>query len=181
MKSIYIILIIFISSFFWACGPRPLPLPEPIEFHPGDIFFSKAEKMFQRKDYGNALEIYDKYLARFPDGYQSARALMKKGLIYAALGKYGKSRTIYNHLIAKYPSSPVVSDARVEILVTLFNQGKYKQVISHAAHIPENTFFRVHILRTHILVGDSYMAIGSPAKALNYYLMAYIKTEKREK
>ena len=137
--------------------------------------------MFQRKDYGNALEIYDKYLARFPDGYQSARALMKKGLIYAALGKYGKSRTIYNHLIDKYPSSPVVSDARVEILVTLFNQGKYKQVISHAAHIPENTFFRVHILRTHILVGDSYMAIGSPAKALNYYLMAYIKTEKREK
>jgi len=137
--------------------------------------------MFQRKDYGNALEIYDKYLARFPDGYQSAQALMKKGLIYAALGKYGKSRTIYNHLIAKYPSSPVVSDARVEILVTLFNQGKYKQVISHAAHIPENTFFRVHILRTHILVGDSYMAIGSPAKALNYYLMAYIKTEKREK
>jgi branched-chain amino acid transport system substrate-binding protein len=181
MKSIHIILIIFISSFFWACGPRPLPLPEPVEFHPGDIFFSKAEKVFQRKDYGNALEIYDKYLTRFPDGYQAAQALMKKGLIHAALGEYGKSRTIYNHLIDRYPSSPVVSDAKVQILVTLFNQGKYKQVISNAAHIPENTFFKVHILKTHILVGDSYMAIGFPAKALNYYLMAYIKTKKQEK
>jgi outer membrane PBP1 activator LpoA protein len=158
-----------------------MPLPKPVEFHPGDNFFSKAEKMFQRKDYGNALEIYDKYLARFPDGYRAAQALMKKGLIHTALGENGKSRTIYNRLIAKYPSSPVASDARVEILVTLFNQGKYNQVISHAAHILEESFFRVHILRTYTLVGDSYMAMGSPAKALNYYLMAYTKTKDHEK
>ena len=158
-----------------------MPLPEPVEFHPGDNFFSKAEKMFQRKDYGNALEIYDKYLARFPDGYRAAQALMKKGLIHTALGENGKSRTIYNRLIDKYPSSPVASDARVEILVTLFNQGKYNQVISHAAHVLEESFFRVHILRTYTLVGDSYMAMGSPAKALNYYLMAYTKTKKHEK
>jgi len=181
MKPGYIILILFISSFFLACGPRPIPLPEPVEFHPGDELFSRAEKMLQRKDYGNALKMYDKYLARFPDGHLAAQALMKKGLIHAALGKNDESRTIYNRLIAKYPSSPVASDAMVEMLVTFFNQGKYDQVIRHATHIPEKTFFRVHILRTHILVGDSYMATGSPAKALNYYLLAYTKTEKQEK
>jgi len=158
-----------------------MSLPEPVEFHPGDIFFSKAEKMFQRKEYGNALEIYDKYLARFPDGYRAAQALMKKGLIHAALGEYGKSRTIYNRLIAEYPSSPVVSDARVEILVTFFNQGKYNQAIRHAADVLEESFFRVHILRTYTLVGDSYIAMGSSAKALNHYLMAYTKTKKHEK
>ncbi|MEA1946434.1 MAG: ABC transporter substrate-binding protein, partial [Thermodesulfobacteriota bacterium] len=125
--------------------------------------------------------IYDKYLSRFPDGHLAAEALMKKGLIHTALGKNGESRTIYNRLIAEYPSSPVASDARVEILVTFFNQGNYKQLIRHAADVPEETFFRVHILRTYSLVGDSYMAIGSPAKALNYYLMAYTKTEKQEK
>jgi ABC-type branched-subunit amino acid transport system substrate-binding protein len=156
-------------------------LPEPVEFHPGDDFFSRAEKMFQRKEYGNSLEIYDKYLARFPDGYRAAQALMKKGLIHTALGEYDKSCIIYNRLIAKYPSSPVVSDARVEILVTFYNQGKYNQVISHAAHVLEESFFRVHILRTYTLVGDSYMAMGSSAKALNYYLMAYTKTKKHEK
>lgn len=156
-------------------------LPEPVEFHPGDDFFSRAEKMFQRKEYGNSLEIYDKYLARFPDGYRAAQALMKKGLIHTALGEYDKSYIVYNRLIAKYPSSPVVSDARVEILVTFYNQGKYNQVISHAAHVLEESFFRVHILRTYTLVGDSYMAMGSSAKALNYYLMAYTKTKKHEK
>ncbi|OEU66009.1 MAG: hypothetical protein BA867_00490 [Desulfobacterales bacterium S5133MH16] len=156
-------------------------LPEPVEFHPGDDFFSRAEKMFQRKEYGNSLEIYDKYLARFPDGYRAAQALMKKGLIHTALGEYDKSYIVYNLLIAKYPSSPVVSDARVEILVTFYNQGKYNQVISHAAHVLEESFFRVHILRTYTLVGDSYMAMGSSAKALNYYLMAYTKTKKHEK
>ena len=181
MKSGRIILIVFISSFLWACGPRRIPLPQPVEFHPGDEFFSRAEKMFQQKDYGNALKIYDKYLARFPDGHLAAEALMKKGLIHTALGKNGESRTIYNRLIAEYPSSPVALDARVEILVTFFNQGNYNQVIRHATDVIEETFFRVHILRTYSLVGDSYMAMGSPAKALNYYLMAYTKTEKQEK
>ena len=158
-----------------------MPLPEPVEFHPGDIFFSKAEKMFQRKDYGNALEAYDKYLARFPDGYRSAQALMRKGLIHTALGEYGKSRTIYNRLIANYPSSPVVSDARVEILATFYNQGKYNQVISHASYVLKQGLFRDQILRTYTLLGDSYMAMGSPANALNYYLMAYTKTKPHEK
>ena len=136
--------------------------------------------MFQRKDYDNALKIYDKYFARFPDGHLASQALMKTGLIHTALGKNGESRTIYNRLIAEYPSSPVASDARVEILVTFFNQGKYDQVIRHAADVLEETFFRVHILRKYTLVGDSYMAMGFPAKALNYYLMAYTKAEKQE-
>ena len=158
-----------------------MPLPEPVEFHPGDILFSTAENMFQRKEYDNALETYDKYLARFPDGYRAAQALMKKALIHTALGEYAKSRTIYNRLIANYPSSPVISDARVEILVTFFNQGKYTQVISHAPHVLKYSLFKVHILRTYTLVGDSYMAMGFPSKALNYYLMAYTKTKAHEK
>jgi len=136
--------------------------------------------MFQRKDYDNALKIYDKYFARFPNGHLAAQALMKTGLIHTALGKNGESRAIYNRLIAEYSSSPVALDARVEILVTFFNQGNYNQVIRHAADVLEETFFRVHILRKYTLVGDSYMAMGFPAKALNYYLMAYTKTEKQE-
>jgi ABC-type branched-subunit amino acid transport system substrate-binding protein len=158
-----------------------MPLPEPVEFHPGDIFFSKAEKMFQQKEYANAFEIYDEYLSRFPDGYRAAQALMKKALIHTALGEYGKSRTIYNLLIAKYPSSPVVSDARVELLVTFFNQGKYNQVISHADNVLKKSLFKAHVLRIYTLVGDSYMAMGYPAKALNYYLMAYTKTKMHKK
>ena len=180
MKSGHIIIVLFISSFFWACGPRTIPLPEPVEFHPGDELFSRAEKMFQRKDYDNALKIYDKYFARFPNGHLAAQALMKTGLIHTALGKNGESRAIYNRLIAEYSSSPVALDARVEILVTFFNQGNYNQVIRHAADVLEETFFRVHILRKYTLVGDSYMAMGFPAKALNYYLMAYAKTDKQE-
>jgi len=155
-------------------------MPEPVEFHPGDELFSRAEKMFQRKDYDNALKIYDKYFARFPNGHLAAQALMKTGLIHTALGKNGESRAIYNRLIAEYSSSPVALDARVEILVTFFNQGNYNQVIRHAADVLEETFFRVHILRKYTLVGDSYMAMGFPAKALNYYLMAYTKTDKQE-
>jgi ABC-type branched-subunit amino acid transport system substrate-binding protein len=181
MKPGHIILIVFIYSFLWACGPIRTPLPQPVECIPGDDLFSRAEKMFQRKDYGNALKIYDKYLERFSDGYLADEALLKKGLIHTALGKNSESRAIYNRLITEYPSSPVASDAKVEILVTYFNQGNYNQVIRYAADVSEETFFRVHMLKTYSLVGDSYMAMGTPAKALNYYLKAYTKTEKQEK
>ena len=103
--------------------------------------------MFQQKDYGNALKFYDKYLARFPDGYLAAEALMKKGLIHTALGKNDESHAIYNRLIAEYPSSPVALNARVEILVTFFNQRNYNQVIRHAADVKEETFLRFTFLK----------------------------------
>jgi ABC-type branched-subunit amino acid transport system substrate-binding protein/TolA-binding protein len=175
------ILVLIVIFFFFACGPRPIPPPEPVKFHPGNKLFARAERMLQRKAHDKALEIYNEYLSRFPNGHLAAEAVMKTGLIHSALGKNIEARQIYKHLIAKYPASPPALDARVEILVTFFNQGKFSQVISQAARVLEGPVYRGHILKTYTLLGDSYSAIGSPLEAVKYYLMAYKKADAQEK
>ncbi len=87
MKSTASILLVSVIAFFWACGPRPIPPPQPVEFHPGNALFSKAEKLFQKKEYDNALKLYNEYISNFTKGYLAAEALLKIGLIQTALGK----------------------------------------------------------------------------------------------
>jgi ABC-type branched-subunit amino acid transport system substrate-binding protein len=182
MKLISRIFILILVVFLWACGPRPIPPPEPVKFHPGDALFSRAEKMFQRKTYVKAMEYFNEYLSHFPDGHLAAEALMRTGQIHAALGKNRESRKIYKRLIEQYHDSLLVPNARVEILLTLFNEGKYKEVIKHAAIVLEGFVTDDHILRTRMILGDSYMAIDLPLNALNSYLWALAKSDdKKEK
>ncbi len=181
MKPCNRILILIVALFFWACGPKPIAPPLPVTVDPGYEIFSRAEDMFQAKSYGKALETYNEYLLRFPDRDLAAAALMKMGAIYTALDKNAESSNIYKRLIAEYPDSPFVQDAMVELLVTFYNEGKYKEVIRMSAGILETTASRVHFLRTYTLVGDAYMAIGSPVEAVNFYAMAYEKAIAYEK
>ena len=181
MKSTVSIFVVSVIAFFWACGPRPIPPPQPVEFHPGNTLFSKAEKLFQEKEYDNALKLYNKYLSNFPKGYLAAEALMKTGLIQTALGKNDEASKIYEQVIAQYPDSFFALTAKVEILATLFNKGKYQQVIRQADIILKTTYSRAHLLRTYILLGDSYLASGFAVDALDSYLSAYKKAENEEK
>ena len=181
MKSTVSIFVVSVIAFFWACGPRPIPPPQPVEFHPGNTLFSKAENLFQEKEYDNALKLYNKYLSNFPKGYLAAEALMKTGLIQTALGKNDEASKIYEQVIAQYPDSFFALTAKVEILATLFNEGKYQQVIRQADIILKTTNSRAHLLRTYILLGDSYLASGFAVDALDNYLSAYKKAENEEK
>ena len=131
--------------------------------------------MFQLKSYRDALTMYDEYLIRFPDKRLAPAALIKTGEIYTALGNYEKARSAYDHLIEKYPNSPLVEDARVEILVTHYEEGKYQEVIRQAhfllgKEVPDRNTFR-----THILLGDTYLAAGSIDAAVCIYISAYSK------
>lgn len=181
MKSTVSILIVSVIAFFWACGPRPISPPQPVEFHPGNALFSKAEKLFQKKEYDNALKLYNEYISNFPKGYLAAEALIKIGLIQTALGKNDEARKIYEQVIGQYPDSFFALTAKVEILTTLFNKGKYQQVIRRAGVILKTTNSRAHLLRTYILLGDSYLATDFAVDALDSYLSAYKKAENAEK
>jgi len=181
MKSTVSILLVSVIAFFWACGPRPIPPPQPVEFHPGHALFSKAEKLFQEKEYDTALKVYNEYILNFPKGYLAAEALMKTGLIQTALGKNDAARKIYEQIIDRYPDTFFALTAKVEILTTFSNKGKYQQVIRRAKVILKTTNSKAHLLRTYILLGDSYLATGFAVDALDSYLSAYKKAAEEEK
>ncbi|MEA3279909.1 MAG: penicillin-binding protein activator, partial [Thermodesulfobacteriota bacterium] len=76
---------------------------------------------------------------------------------------------------------PFVADARVEILVTFYNEGRYGEVIKHSENMLKYALPRIHLLRVYALIGDAYMATGSPMDAAGYYILAYNKAKEPEK
>lgn len=177
MKPTYKIIIITAAVFLWACAPKTIY--EKIDS--ADQLFSRAEKMFQEKSYEKALTFFNEYLDRYPDRPLAGAALMKTGAIHMTLGDNDRARNIYKRLIAEYPDSYFIPDAAIEIMVTYYNQGEYIKVIEQAADFLEHAVSVSNIIRTYVLMGDTYMAIGSHTDAVNYYSMAYRKAGAHEK
>lgn len=177
MKPIRIIFFVTGVLFLWACVPKMAP----VRLDPADALFSRAEKMLQAESYPEALDAYSEYLERFPDRPMADAALMKIGSVYAIFGDNEKARNAYERLIAEYPESIFVPDARIEILTTYYNQGYYEEVIAQAADLIEVLVSGGHLLRVYVLLGDTYMAIGAPKDAVYYYILAIGQAGEPEK
>ena len=173
MKLIFKIVVIIATLFLWSCMPKTIYE----KFDPSAQLFSRAEKMFQEKSYDNALVLYNEYLDRFPDRPMADAALMKMGAIHTALGNNDSARNVYNRVITEYPKSYFVPDARIEIMVTYYNQGDYEKVIEQTADFLKHAVSESHILRTYVLAGDAYLTLGYPKDAVNYYATAYAKAQ----
>jgi branched-chain amino acid transport system substrate-binding protein len=180
-KPIAIILLLLLQIALGGCLPKTTVLTVPVEAGPGKELFSKAEKLFQAKSYQQAGEAYNEYIARFPDGPLAAGAFLKIGTIHAALGSHSKARDVYQRLIDAYPGSSFAQDARVEILISYYNEGMYSEVIVQAADFLKGTVPRVPYLRTHLLLGNTYLAMGSSVDAVTNYVLAYKKAKDSEK
>jgi branched-chain amino acid transport system substrate-binding protein len=180
-KPIAIILLLLLQILLGGCLPKTTVGTVPVKAGPGEELFSKAEKLFQAKSYQQARMAYNEYLARFPDGPLAGGAFLKIGTIHAALGSPSKARDVYQQLITEYPGSSFAQDARVEILISYYNEGMYSEVIEQAADFLKGTVPRVSYLRTHLLLGDTYLAMGSAVDAVTNYVLAYKKAKDSEK
>jgi len=177
MKPIKIFLLMTAALFLGACAIKPVPE----KVGPEQQLFSQAEKMLQAKSYEKALAQFREYHERFPDAPLADAALMKMGSIHTILGDFEQSRISYQRLIDQYPGSHFVPDAWFEILVTYYNQGEYGNVIEQAPHFLKQKPSRAHILKTYVLLGDTYKAMNSPKDAVNNYIMALKKSKDMEK
>ncbi|MBU4288280.1 MAG: penicillin-binding protein activator [Proteobacteria bacterium] len=181
MRKINLNFVLIAVLLLSSCGLKDIFLPVPVKLAPDDELFSKAEKLYQVESYEKALNAYNEYLSRFPDRPLADAALMKIGASYTALGDYAKARDSYKRLIIEYPDSSFVPDARVERLKTFYNEGKYEELIRRADSVLGEIVSRIHILRTYVLVGDTYIAIGSPLDALHFYILSYEKSKGLER
>ena len=137
--------------------------------------------MFQKKSYGKAMSLYEKYLADFSGGTLADAALMKTGIICAIAGNYTRSRNIYKRLIKEYPDSIFVQDARIEILAAFYKEGRYNQVIRQAPAAMRKIVSPGRIIRLELLLGDAYLAAGALRDAVIIYAAAYNKSSGLEK
>lgn len=169
MKTHRILFLLLILLAIGACVQKPPvstgPVPEAVE----DQLFVAGEAQFEAQDYPAALASYQAYVNQFPERLLAPAAWMKIGSINLTLGNYVEARQAYRHLTSEYPQSPFTKDAQVNILLTFYEQRDYTAVIEQAPEVLWSIDSTPHIFRTYALVGDAYMALGSPMEAFQYY------------
>ena len=169
MKTNRILFLLLILWTIGACAQKPPVSTAPAPIEAEDELFVTGETLFEAEDYPAALEAYEAYLRQYPDRPLAPAALMKIGKINTTLGNYGEARRAYRRLISEYPQSPFNPDARVDILLTFYLQEDYRAVIEQAPEVLWSIESNSHIFRTYALVGDAYLAMGSPMEAFQYY------------
>ena len=172
MKTRKILIIGVVLLLFLSCAPKVVIPPAPEEIGTQEQLFLRAEKLFHAKSYYKALDTYGRYLSSFPDGQFADHALMKTGMIYVSVKKNRKAREVFNRLLSEYPNSPLVYDARIEILATYYNEEKFSQVIQLSSSLLESKISKVKIGRIYTILGDTYVAMDSPEDSIYFYAMA---------
>ncbi|MDX1707347.1 MAG: penicillin-binding protein activator [Desulfobacterales bacterium] len=142
---------------------------EPVAVGVEDELFVTGERLFEAGDPVSALEAYQAYVRQYPQRPFAPAALLKIGKINSDAGNHVEARNAFRQLIAEYPQSPFTADAQVEVLFTFYRQEDYRAVIEQAPEVLWHIESHSHIFRTYALVGDAYMALGSPMEAFQYY------------
>ena len=176
MKSSHIILLVIILSFYSCISKQIIP-SVPVKLELDEALFMKAEKMYEKEFYNQALDKYREYLERFPDKKMAPAALMKIGTIESILEHYPEAINSYARLIREYPESIFVVDAMLASLQSYYNEGQYQQVLHYASQILQKSISREHVLNIYIILGNTYMAQENPIDAAYYYILAYGKAD----
>ena len=171
-KSYPIVVILCALILLAACATKPGTGPDSSADETRDELFSRAEELFHARSYDEAAVLYNEYFDRYKEQPQAAAALMKIGIIHALSGDYETARADFRRVVSEYPSSQYVPDALVEDLFTYFMEGRYQEVIDLVPELLQRLDSRSHIFKIYTLVGDAYMAMGSPVDAIDYYARA---------
>ncbi len=134
----------------------------------------KAEKFFEKGVYDLALSSYQEYLVLFYEGQFAPAALMKIGTIQMVLENYAEARANFKRLINTFAESVFVTDAKIKILFTYFNEGDYATVINDAQKLIQTQMAQDDLLAIYVLLGDSYAASNLSIDSVYYYSRAYV-------
>jgi branched-chain amino acid transport system substrate-binding protein len=169
MKSVCRFLILITGILVFACAPKPGKTPGRPEADTGEKMFQTAERLFEAKSYDKARKIYRDYYRSYPKRSAAPAALLKIGEIDIIKGNISSARAAFDSLIAEYPDSPFVQDAKIATLGTYYHEGDLNRVIRQAGKIPEDRLSPNQAFRLFTLLADTATDLGDPADAF-YYL-----------
>jgi ABC-type branched-subunit amino acid transport system substrate-binding protein len=176
-KSRYFHFVLFVLGgilFLWSCAPKPVVVTQPPTeaVYPGHQTVLEADRLFESRNFDQALNYYEQYLELFPDGLAVPRVLLRIGSIQNIFGNYLKAHEAFNRVLAEYQQTPYATDAKMGVLETYYYEGKYDQAIQLASVILEEPLSNAQRARIYEVMGDTYLAIQSPEDAVNFYTMA---------
>lgn len=176
MKKTFPLILVVLSFglLLWGtsgCRPKVVVKPKPVEVVRDH--FAIAERMFERQDFDKALEHYAIYLNQHPNTPLVPPALMKMAKIYAVKGQYETARDLYEKVISEYPQTVFSADAEVEILVILYKDSNFEELIRRGSGISKEMMSRDQLVRIYMLMGESFLALEAQVNAAYSFIMAH--------
>ncbi|MES0362889.1 MAG: penicillin-binding protein activator [Desulfobacteria bacterium] len=141
----------------------------------------KADHLFQKNAYPEALAIYQNHLKEFPSSPLADTALMKTGTVHIAMGDYGEARKVFHRLIRQHPKSPLVEDARFNVILAYHKEGNYRAAVNYASSVLRSAQTSRHRSRIHNLMGYSYSANRQFEEGIKSYMNAYRLAKSQER
>jgi TolA-binding protein len=90
-------------------------VPEPKGKGKETGMFQQADDALTAKDYKNAIVLFQKYRDKNPKGKKYAEATFKMGLCFKELGMKPESKTFFEEVIEKFPSSAEAKKAKSQL------------------------------------------------------------------
>jgi outer membrane protein assembly factor BamD len=89
-----------------------------------DELFKIAEEHFQKKDYVEAVDAYERLMSAYPDFKDAPEVYLKIGDAFFNNGSYDKAIARYRQFVELYPAHKEVPRAKFQIAMGSFNQIK---------------------------------------------------------
>lgn len=148
-----------------------------------DEQFEWAKTFYDKKDYGRAIDEFNKLTKNFPNSQMAAEAQYYVGLSREATGDIGKAAEAFGIVIDRYPYSNRVTDAiehEFELAEAML-EGKKTKFLGVAIMPAQDTAATLykHIVKSapygpfgaqaQLRLGDAYVALGDLAEAEKAY------------
>ncbi len=118
-----VLLAFLLLAFLGGCPAIWTGSKAAMEASPEELF-QKAEKLFQDKEYPQAVEAYQRLKSAYPDFEKMPAVYVKIGDALYANGDYEKAISRYLQFIELYPAHPYVPRVKYYIAMSYFKQIK---------------------------------------------------------
>jgi ABC-type branched-subunit amino acid transport system substrate-binding protein/predicted negative regulator of RcsB-dependent stress response len=172
---------LLLATVLCACSNQSMISKVPSARDSATVLFANAENFYKNNSYEKALKAYKEYLIRHHNNPDADMALMRVAAIYSKQGRYDLKVAAYQRLVSEFPNSRFVSDAMLEILVSLYNEGKFKDVILKSPGFIDRSNSDANLSRIYAILGDTYMSLDFHNEAVSFYHIAFQKALSPEK
>ncbi|MFZ3048883.1 MAG: penicillin-binding protein activator [Desulfatirhabdiaceae bacterium] len=173
------ILLLSIFVLLSSCAPKKIisterppekppvvrPAPE-VKMDMGDDLFTSAEKLYQNKQIDAALEAYQVYLDRYPDGSWVPDSLFRIGQIHLEQGKPAQALNAFQRLASEYPKSAMGIDAELAALQIYYQMKNYNGVIQRARDLLNRPLPSETSSQINGILGEALFSVGKTQDAM---------------
>jgi ABC-type branched-subunit amino acid transport system substrate-binding protein/outer membrane protein assembly factor BamD (BamD/ComL family) len=172
---------LLLATVLCACSTQSMISKVPSARDSATVLFANAENFYKNNSYEKALKAYKEYLVRFRNGPDADVALMRIATIFSKQKNDDLKIATYQRLVSEYPDSSIFPDAMLEILISFYKEGKFKEVILKSSEFIDKSDSETYLSRIYAILGDTYTSLDFHKEAVSFYHIAFQKALSPEK